>query len=237
MAHSGFWLWYTTDRNQSTVMSNDVKIFGGIIGATIILIICAVFFLGRGGETAQTQSQAKPTVVPMTELVKEDSWALGTPSAKVTLVEFGDFQCPTCKEYEPTVEAVVKKYGDKIYFVYRHFPITQAHQFALSSADAAEAAGMQGKFWEYHNKLFQISPNLDKDNLLKVAKELKLDEAKFSSDLGSDAARQRVLNDMESANKVGVNGTPTFFINGKQYSLSELQTVKDFQSKIDPLLK
>ncbi len=217
-------------------MSNDVKIFGGMILATILLIVGAVFFLGRG-ETAKTNSETKPTIVPKSSLVNEDSWKIGSESAKVTLVEYGDFQCPTCKVYEPIVENVIKKYGNKIQFVYRHFPIVQAHPFAMPSATAAEAAGVQGKFWEYHNKLYKISPELQTENLVKIATDLKLDMDKFKKDMDSDVLRQRVLDDLASGNKVGVNGTPTFFINGRQTPLSELQDQKAFEAKINPLLK
>lgn len=218
-------------------MSNDVKIFGGIIGATILLIVGAVFFMGGKGETKGASTSQETKIVPIEALVKEDSWAIGTPSAKVSVVEFGDFQCPSCKVEEPIVQELLKHYGNKIFFVYRHFPLTQIHNYALEAGTAAEAAGMQGKFWEYHAKLYKISPDLQKDNLLKIAKELNLDENKFATDLAGDAARQKVLNDMADGNKFGVNSTPTFFINGKILESPTLPTLANFQSEIDPLLK
>ncbi len=218
-------------------MNNDVKIFGGIIGATILLIIGAVFFLGRTAPAPTTNEKVKATVFPKSVLIKENSWAIGSPSAKVSIVEFGDFQCPSCKIEEPIVQQILKLYGKKVYFVYRHFPLTQVHQYALSSADAAEAAGMQGKFWEYHDKLYKISPDLEPQNLTKAAKDIGLDVEKFSKDLVSDAARQRVLEDMADGNKVQVGGTPTFFINGKLLRTPSLPTLSDFKSTIEPLLK
>lgn len=218
-------------------ISNDVKVFGGLIAATVILIVGAVFFLG-GKESPNSQAQtANPTTFSKKNLVDDESWKVGSDSAKVTVVEFGDYQCPTCKVYAPVVESMKSKYKNKILFVYRHFPIVQAHPFAMSAASAAEAAGSQGKFWEYHDKLYKISPSLERENLIKIAEDLKLDMTKFKTDMDSDASRQNVLDDLAAGNKVGVNGTPTFFINGKQYSLSELQNLKGFEAIINPLLK
>lgn len=218
-------------------MNNDVKIFGGIIGATIILIIAAAFFLTKGTSPEKASSESKPLIIKQSELVKSDSWSLGTPSARVTIVEFGDFQCPSCKQEEAVVKEVLKKYGDNVRLVYRHFPLSQIHQYALHSADAAEAAGMQGKFWEYHDKLYEISPDLTTENLIKAAEDTGLDMDKFRKDLDSDTARQKVLNDLADANKFGLTGTPTFFINGKLLRLATLPTLSDFQKEIDKLLK
>ncbi len=217
-------------------MSNDVKIFGAMIIATVVLIVGAVFFLGRNADNQPTQA-IQATIIPKKDLIKDESWSIGSPSAKVTVVEFGDFQCPSCKAEEPVIKELIKHYGDNIYFVYRHFPLVQVHQYALDSADAAEAAGMQGKFWEYHDKLYEISPDLQKENLLKAAKSIGLDEEKFVSDSGGDAVRQKVLNDIADGNKFGVNGTPTFFINGKKMEFSTLPTLAQFKSVIDPQLK
>lgn len=226
-------------------ISNDVKIFGGIILATIVLIVGAVFFFGKDSQT--NQSSQNPVKVSAEVLVRKDSWSKGPKNAKVTLVEFGDFQCPTCKTYETVLKEVKAKYQDKILFVFRQFPLLQIHPDAMSAALAAEAAGNQGKFWEMLTKLYDNQPTLkpdgkftdefQKDNLFSYAKELNLDMDKFSKDFDSDSARQHVLNDMADGNKVGINGTPSFFINGKQYQLSQLVTASDFSSIIDPLLK
>lgn len=194
--------------------------------------------MGQGNKKTTPNGSTQGTAVISKDiLVKEASWTVGSPSAKVTIVEFGDYQCSTCKTYEPIVQEIKEKYGSKIYFVYRHFPIVQAHPFAMSSAIAAEAAGSQGKFWEYHKELYQASPNLDKENLIKIAEKIGLDVDKFKTEIDNDTGRQKVLDDMSDGNKIGVSGTPSFFINGKQYQLSDLSNASDFSSQIDPLLK
>lgn len=189
------------------------------------------------GETKGASTSQEAKVVPAGVLIQDDSWAVGSPSAKVTIVEFGDYQCSTCKTYEPIVQEIKEKYGSKIYFVYRHYPLVQVHPFAMSSAIAAQAAGSQGKFWEYHKELYQASPNLEKENLIKIAEKIDLDMTKFSAQIDSDAGRQQVLDDLSDGNTIGVTGTPTFFINGVFYPLTDLKNASDFSSKIDPLLK
>lgn len=216
-------------------MNSDIKIFGGIILGTAIIVLGAVFFLGRGQTPSPNANSEKPTVFSQKALIGENSWSTGSESAKVSVVEFGDYQCPTCKNYEPIVSKLQTEYKEKLFFVYRHFPLIQIHEFALTAASAAEAAGNQGKFWEYHKKLYEISPNLSKDNLLKIAKDLNLDMAKFEADMDSDASRQKVLDDLSAGTKLKVSGTPTFFINGKPYSLSNLQSYQAFKAAIDKL--
>ena len=227
-------------------ISNDVKIFGGMILATIILIIGAVFLMSRGGSQTP-DNPSKQTLVPREVLVKKDSWSIGTPSAKVTVVEFADFQCPTCKVYESILNEVKSKYKHEVLFVFRQFPLVQAHPHAMSAALAAQAAGNQGKFWEMASKLYDNQPTLKADgkftddfqqeNLISYARQMNLEMEKFTKDFDSDSALQHVLNDIADGNKIGVSGTPSFFINGRQYGLNELKNSSDFSSKINPLLK
>jgi protein-disulfide isomerase len=227
-------------------MNNDIKIFGGIILATIILIVGAVFLMSQG-ESQTSNNRSKQALVPREILVRKDSWSTGTPSAKVTVVEFADFQCPTCKVYESVINEVKSKYKNEVLFVFRQFPLAQVHPYAMSAALAAHAAGNQGKFWEMASKLYDKQPSLKangkftdefkKENLISYAKQMNLDIEKFTKDFDSDSALQHVLNDIADGNKIGVSGTPTFFINGRQFQLNELKNISDFSSKIDPLLK
>lgn len=198
-------------------MSNETKIFIGVIGGTLLLIFGLAFALG--GKSPAT-SPTGSAVVDEKLLVKSDSWKSGSDSAKVTVVEFSDFQCPACKAAQPTVQSLLTKYGNNLRFVYRHFPLP-SHEFGFSAAEAAEAAGLQGKpalpagrFWEMHDKLFDISPDLGKDKLVQAAKDLGLNIDKFNKDMDSDSIRQKVLNDQTDGNTLGVNATPTFFVNG-----------------------
>lgn len=206
-------------------MTNDIKVFIGVIIGTLILVFGAAFFLGKNN------SSTTPFVSDQQKLIRRDSWNTGSESAKITLVEFSDFQCPACKAAGPAVKSVLTKYGENLRFVYRHFPLP-SHEFGFISAQAAEAAGLQGKFWEMHDKLFDQSPDLKKENLLTLAKELGLNLDKFNSDLDSDAVRQKVLNDQSDGNSLGVNATPTFFVNGKK-----LVGSSDLDSEISKLFK
>lgn len=201
----------------------ETKIFLGIIGGTFILVIGAAMLLGK---------PVKP--VNQSSLARSSSHVVGPNAAKVTVVEFSDFQCPACKEAEPVVEQAREKYKDQARFVYREFPLP-SHQFGFIAAQAAEAAGLQGKFWEMHDKLFQISPDLSRDKLTEAAKALGLDVNKFTADLDSDQVRQIVLNDQSDGNNVGIEATPTFFINGTKFTGG--LTLSQFQAEIDSRLK
>lgn len=209
-------------------MSTETKIFIGIIGATVLLAAGAAFFLGGKSDTIGTVT--KPVAANV--LVRPDSWATGSATAKVILVEFSDFECPACGAAEPTVEQLIAKYGDRVRFVYRHFPLSQ-HLLAKPAAQAAEAAGMQGKFWEYHSLLFAHQPDFQPDRLIGYAKDLGLDTDKFKQDMNSDAVAQRVLVDQTDGNKARVDVTPTFFLDGVKFSGS----VSDLDAAINGRLK
>lgn len=203
-------------------MSNETKIFSGIIAGTLILIVAAAFFLTRSA-----------VVVDSSFLVRENSHVLGPADSKVTVVEFSDFQCPACKAAEPIVAQVLNQYKDKIRFVYRNYPLP-AHEFGQIAAQAVEAAALQDKFWEYHDKLFELSPDLKKENLLLIAKDLGLDLDKFNRDLDSETVKQKVADDQTDGNRAGVNATPTFFINGAKFP--GVLPLSQFQQEIDKRL-
>ncbi len=204
-------------------MTNDLKLFLGIIIGTLVLVFGAVFLISRNN--SQTSPSSNNTLIVPTEyLVRSDSWSIGTESAKVTLVEFSDLQCPACRLAETYVLETLEKNKDKSFrFVYRHYPLVRAHYFAIDAAIAAEAAGRQGKFWEYIAKLFTNQPedntkdNFKRENLIKYATDLGLNKDQFTKDLDDPALRQRVLNDQADGDRANVSGTPTFFINGQKY--------------------
>lgn len=222
-------------------MTNDIKIFIGVIVSTLVLIIGAVFLFGKNNSSPVTTNSGQKVEAKV--LAKDNSWSTGPQDAKVTLVEFGDFQCPACGVEEPIVKSILAKYQNKIRFVWREFPLTQVHQFAFDAALAAEAAGMQNKFWPYHDKLFENQPTITKtdsfkrEQLIAFAKDIGLDMEKFTKDIDSDAVRERVLNDQQDGNSAQINGTPSFFINGEVFSSGKLPTEADFSAKIESLLK
>lgn len=149
----------------------------------------------------------------------------GQKDSTVVLMEYGDFQCPGCGGMHPTVKTLIEKYEDQITFVFRNFPLTQIHPNALVAAAAAESAGLQGKYWEMHDKLFEsqsswqnASVNERIDLFASYAKELGLNEAKFRSDIASDNVSKKISFDLALGKKINVSSTPTFILNGKELS-------------------
>jgi protein-disulfide isomerase len=138
---------------------------------------------------------------------------VGPPNAPVTLVEYGDYECPHCGKAFPVLEDLRLVMGDTLRFVYRHYPINLGHTHAQVAAEAAEAAGAQDRFWQMHAKLFINQDALDRLSLERYAIEVGLDVARFHMDLATRAHRERVLEDIASGEESGVAWTPTFFIN------------------------
>jgi protein-disulfide isomerase len=141
----------------------------------------------------------------------------GKKNAPVTLLEYGDFECPYCGQAYPIVERIREIEGDDLRFVFRHFPLTQIHPHALPAALAAEAAGKQKKFWEMHHLFFENQNALEDGDLVAYAEELGLDLGQFVRDMQAPDVRQKVREDFLSGIRSGVNGTPTFFINGFRF--------------------
>jgi protein-disulfide isomerase len=141
----------------------------------------------------------------------------GHLDAPLTLIEYGDYECPHCGAAYPVIESVRNTLGPELAFVYRHFPLEAIHPHAERAAEAAEAAGAQGKFWAMHDQLFQNQDRLDDDSLMDYAAVIGLDTRRFTHDLMSRAHLPRVHEDFSGGVRSGVNGTPTFFIDGLRY--------------------
>ncbi len=137
----------------------------------------------------------------------------GPDTASVTLVEYGDYECPYCGAAFPIVKAIQKRLGKRLRYVFRQFPLTNAHPHAAPAAEAAEAAGAQGMFWEMHDTLYEHQDALEDEDLVGYATELGLDVARFGDDMAEHRHAARVREDFTSGVRSGVNGTPTFFIN------------------------
>jgi len=146
--------------------------------------------------------------------------SIGTAQAQLTLVEYGDFECPNCKQAAPVVKLLLSHFSDRLRFVYRHFPLEEVHPHALNAALAAECAGGQGRFWAMHDLLFEQQPSLDHEYLQAYAQRLKLDMTRFSAEMSNTIYLQRIREHMESGARSGVRATPTFFINGKLHDVS-----------------
>ncbi len=141
----------------------------------------------------------------------------GDQHAPVILVEYGDYECPHCGHAHPIVKAVRKHFGKQLLFVYRHFPLTQIHPLAEPAAETAEFAGANGKFWEMHDAIFENQPSLSLPLLAELAEALGLSSGEAVSSLESHEFEPKVRNAFLGGVRSGVNGTPTFFINGQRY--------------------
>ncbi|HLD17772.1 MAG TPA: DsbA family protein [Patescibacteria group bacterium] len=181
---------------------------------------------GKGSQTAQSFARdmsisrtastfSRPsTEVPATLLVDKKSPSLGNPSAPLTIVEFADFSCPYSRQVSFLLRSLAYENADNLFYVYRFFPLADLRPEATILSEAAVCAQEQGKFWEYHDKLYQNATTVTEDNLLAYAGQLGLEKTRFAACLRSGAASQRVQADYEAGLAAGVYGTPTFFLNG-----------------------
>jgi protein-disulfide isomerase len=161
--------------------------------------------------------------VPVTE---DRDHAQGSAAAAVTLVEYGDYECPYCGAAYPIVKEVQARLGENLRFVFRNFPITTSHPHAEQAAEAAEAAAVQGRFWEMHDLLYENQRRLGDQDLLAYAEQVGLELESFDKDLAEHVHAARVREDFMSGVRSGVNGTPTFYINGVRHDDSyELETL------------
>jgi protein-disulfide isomerase len=149
--------------------------------------------------------------------VGERDHVLGPATAPVTLVEYGDYECPYCGQAHGVMKEVQRRLGRRLRFAFRHFPLTMVHPHAQHAAEAAEAAGAQGRFWQMHDMLFENQTALDDESLVLYAAALGLDQRRFVAELATHVHGPRVREDFLSGARSGVNGTPTFFINGVRH--------------------
>ena len=161
----------------------------------------------------------------------EPAHVLGPANAPVQLEEFGDFECPPCGMFHPILEQMHEEFGDRLAITFREFPLVPTHQHALAAASAAEAAGIQGKFWEMHDLLYERQK--DWKELFDVrpvfegyAKEIGIDVERYKRDIGGDLVAQRVFQDGKRGHSLGVKGTPTVFMNGREVPFENLQADK-----------
>jgi len=142
----------------------------------------------------------------------------GSATAPITLVEYGDFECPYCGQAFYVVKQLQQRLGDQMRYVFRNFPLVQTHPYALQAAEAAEAAGAQGKYWQMFDMLFEHQDALDTAHLVQYARDIGLNIQKFEQDLANHTFQPRIEEDIERGERSGVEGTPTFFINGVKYN-------------------
>jgi len=141
--------------------------------------------------------------------------SLGPEHAPVTVVEYGDFECPNCKQAAPAVKLLLQRFEEQVRYVYRHFPLEDVHPHALLAAEAAECAGAQGKFWQMHDILFEHQEHLKARDLQRYAEQIGLDMTRYAAEIGDHIYLQRVRENIDGGLRSGVRGTPGFFVNGK----------------------
>jgi protein-disulfide isomerase len=142
----------------------------------------------------------------------------GNSDSDLIIVEYGDYQCPYCGAAYPVLKELMNQFGSQIKFVFRNFPLSEMHQYARPAALAAEAANSQGKFWKMHDAIYENQENLNESFLLELAEQLNLNIEQFKEDIQSPALAHKVDADFESGIVSGVNGTPSFFVNGNKFN-------------------
>lgn len=217
-----------------------------IIGVVLVAVITAVVLMSRQSasnsapaqNSAAGQSPQTPRMSPQPGA--PNPFAKGNASSRVTLEEFSDFQCPACSGLEPGLKRVMKDYDDRVRFVFRNYPL-QMHKYAFLAARAAEAAGLQGKFWEMHDMLYDnqkewsdsMEPRVQFDS---YATRLGLDVQRFKADMDRQDLAERVKADLLRGNSLGVKGTPSVFINGRELVPGRLVTEDDLRRELEAAL-
>jgi protein-disulfide isomerase len=162
---------------------------------------------------------AHPTA-DLAQPVNHSDHVLGDPHARVTVVEYGDFECPTCKQAAPAVKLLLERFENQVLFAYRHFPQEAVHPHALRAAEAAECAGSQGHFWAMHDLLFANQGHLDQKHLFGYAAQLGLDAARFTAEMDDEVYLQRIREHLDGGRQSHVRATPGFFVNGRIVDVS-----------------
>lgn len=175
---------------------------------------------------AAPAAPSQPDPNKVYDIAVGDSPVKGPADARVTLVEFADFQCPFCSSANTLVHQVLEAFPKDVKFVYKEFPLTQIHPNALPASKAAQAAKLQGKYWEMHDKLFDNAKTLDGESLKKYAQEIGLDVAKWEKDMASPEVQKAIQDDMKAASAADVRGTPSIFVNGKRVTNRSLDGIK-----------
>jgi protein-disulfide isomerase len=170
--------------------------------------------------------QSAQLTVPITER----DHSLGPGNAPATLLEYGDFECPHCGRAYPIVQGIRRYMGEQLRFVYRHFPLVEAHPHAEHAAEASEAAGAQGRFWEMHDILFRNQHALEDEDLVLYAARIGVDAQRVAREVAAGTYTRKVRDDFRGGIRSGVNGTPTFFINGYRYDGDWADTVEFIQA-------
>lgn len=198
-----------------------------VILGVLVIGLGAIFVFGNKSDTAKTTA----TNAAVSNHIK------GSPDSKVNLLAYGDFQCPVCSQYFQIEQQLIQKFGNDMSFTFRHFPLDNIHPNARAASRAAETAGLQGKFFEMHDLLYQNQSawSSASDPLVvftSYAEQLGLDVDKFKTEFASEAVNNTINADLNEGNGKGVAGTPTYFINGREINIKDLGSYENFEKII-----
>lgn len=207
--------------------TNKTFIIFGLI--TLVIFIGGIFLFTKGGSTNVSTKVVNSSLLIPQNAVETSGFVNGeylpaSSSSTVTLVEFGDYECPACGVYSPLVKQLLTEFAGKITYIFRNYPLPQ-HKNAPITSYAVEAAGLQGKYWEMHEKVYATQAdwsNLSdpKDLLIGYAKDFGLDTTKFAADLSNQIIKDKVKSDTNDGNTIGITETPTFYLNGQKIQLA-----------------
>lgn len=206
-----------------------------IIGFVVVVVVGLLILGAMGGSSSPNPSFTATTVPP----ISSSDWTEGNPAAKVSLIEYGDFECPACGAYFPIVQQIIANYSSTILFSFRNFPLYTIHPDAGIAAQAAEAAGLQGKYWQMHDLLYtdqttwsSVAPSSVVSEFFNgYATTLGLNVAKFDSDINSTQVTDKIQNDVTTGNAAQIDHTPTFFVNDAQ--IENPLSLADFESVLN----
>ncbi len=202
-------------RNAEASKKSGTVIWGGLL-VIVLLTAGTIWYFNQ----PQPANANLPQPGSMADLIDvPEQWGIGNPDAALQIVEYGDYQCGACGFYHPIVKNVVEEFYDDVYFVFRHFPLVNVHQFATMAASAAEAAGRQGKFWEMHDLIMtnqqMWSRGMATSAFLAYARELGLNDVQFQRDMRNPDILAKIERDFNSGLQLNLNSVPTFFFNGE----------------------
>ena len=212
-----------------------------LFGAAFVVLVVGLMIVA-GMASNGTSTQPSEYVGTQTSAIVADDHIKGDPNSPVSIIIYGDYQCPACAAYEPVLKRLESEYAGKVAFVFRNFPLYQAHPNAEIAAKAAEAAALQGKFWEMHDMLYakqtewsgKSTGSVVENYFSKYAAAIGLDMQKFNTDINSDTVKEKIFRDLNGGNAAEVDHTPTFFINLTQ--IKNPSGYDEFKSIIDSKL-
>jgi protein-disulfide isomerase len=211
-----------------------------IFASACVLLLVGLVYISSKDKVNVSNVDASKVQAGTTQSGDIGDHVFGKKDSKVVFIEYGDFQCPGCGKAHPTIKDVTEKYKDQVTFVFRNFPLTSIHPNAKAAAAAAEAAGLQGKYWEMHNKIYEsqsawesLGASERTDFFAGYAKDLGLNVTTFKNDMAGQKVSQKINFDIAVGKKIGVDATPTLFLNGKAVD----QDTWGVQAKLDQLFE